>query len=129
MVILSFIQIDKYLYSTDSYVVAGALLAIGIVNACVQNENDPAFALIYDYVSHADPNIRTGAILGLGLAYAGTNREEVQVGAVWISVMCLKCYLWSAVWHVQGASAKPIEYGPGLQFGFSDSKECDLFDV
>jgi 26S proteasome regulatory subunit N1 len=33
--------IDKYLYSTDQYVVAGALLAIGIVNCGVQNENDP----------------------------------------------------------------------------------------
>ena len=58
---------------------SGALLAIGILNACVQNENDPAFALISDYVSNPDPNIRIGAILGLGLAYAGTNREEVEV--------------------------------------------------
>ena len=45
----------------------------------VQNENDPAFALISDYVSNPDANIRIGAILGLGLAYAGTNREEVEV--------------------------------------------------
>jgi hypothetical protein len=37
-----------------------------------------AFALISDYVSNADPGIRSGAILGLGLAYAGTLREEVQ---------------------------------------------------
>lgn len=29
-------QIDKYLYSSDPYVVAGALLAIGVVNCCVQ---------------------------------------------------------------------------------------------
>ncbi|EFJ39963.1 26S proteasome regulatory complex [Volvox carteri f. nagariensis] len=71
-------QIDKYLYSSDPYVVSGALLAIGVVNACVQNENDPAFALIADYVSNSDVNIRTGAILGLGLAYAGTGREEVS---------------------------------------------------
>ena len=55
------------------------MLAIGILNACVQNENDPAFALISDYVSNPDANIRIGAILGLGLAYAGTNREEVEV--------------------------------------------------
>jgi 26S proteasome regulatory subunit N1 len=48
----------RYLYSTDNYVVAGALLAIGIVNCGVQNENDPAFALIYDYVSHADVNVK-----------------------------------------------------------------------
>ena len=43
-----------------------------------QNENDPAFALISDYVSNPDPSIRVGAVLGLGLAYAGTNREEVE---------------------------------------------------
>ncbi|KAJ9513655.1 hypothetical protein QJQ45_015409 [Haematococcus lacustris] len=70
-------QIDKYLYATDNYVVSGALLAIGIVNCGVQNENDPAFALIYDYVSHEDVTVRTGAILGLGLAYAGSQRAEV----------------------------------------------------
>mmetsp|Transcript_11472 Transcript_11472/g.20271 ORF Transcript_11472/g.20271 Transcript_11472/m.20271 type:complete len:903 (-) Transcript_11472:384-3092(-) len=70
-------QIDKYLYSTDNYVVAGALLAIGIVNCGVQNENDPAFALISDYVTNSDVNIRSGAILGLGLAYAGSQRDEV----------------------------------------------------
>jgi 26S proteasome regulatory subunit N1 len=33
--------IDKYLYSTDPHVVAGALLAIGVLCCCVQNENDP----------------------------------------------------------------------------------------
>jgi hypothetical protein len=37
-----------------------------------------AFALISDYVSNADAGVRAGAILGLGLAYAGTQREEVQ---------------------------------------------------
>jgi hypothetical protein len=29
-------------------------------------------------VSNADAGVRSGAILGLGLAYAGTQREEVQ---------------------------------------------------
>lgn len=37
-----------------------------------------AFALISDYVTNSDAGIRSGAILGLGLAYAGTQREEVQ---------------------------------------------------
>ena len=46
--------------STDNYVVAGALLAIGIVNTCVQNENDPAFALIYDYVNNPDATVSGG---------------------------------------------------------------------
>lgn len=69
--------IDKYLYSTDQYVVAGALMAIGILSCCVQDENDPAFALICDHVGSGDPGVRAGAVLGLGLAYAGTRRQEV----------------------------------------------------
>lgn len=33
--------VDKYLYSTDNNVVAGALLAVGIINCGVHNECDP----------------------------------------------------------------------------------------
>lgn len=33
--------IDKYLYSNDNAIVAGALLATGLENCGVQNENDP----------------------------------------------------------------------------------------
>lgn len=57
-------HIDKYLYSDEDHVKAGALLACGIVNAGVQNECDPALALLSDYVSHKSNNIRIGAILG-----------------------------------------------------------------
>jgi 26S proteasome regulatory subunit N1 len=39
-------QIDRFLYSTDNQVVAGALLAVGIVNSGVQDEVDPALALL-----------------------------------------------------------------------------------
>ncbi|KAK9903923.1 hypothetical protein WJX75_000553 [Coccomyxa subellipsoidea] len=70
-------QIDKYLYSKDNHVVAGALLAVGILNSGVQHENDPAYALLYDFVEKHDPVVRIGAIMGLGLAYAGTQKEEV----------------------------------------------------
>lgn len=69
--------VDKYLYSTDDNVKAGALLACGIVNCGVQNDCDPALALLGDYVSHKDALYRVGSILGLGLAYAGTNRDDV----------------------------------------------------
>ena len=41
-----FLQIDRFLYSTDNQVVAGALLAVGIVNCGVQDEVDPALALL-----------------------------------------------------------------------------------
>lgn len=33
--------VDKYLYSSDNHVVAGALLAVGIINCGVRNECDP----------------------------------------------------------------------------------------
>ena len=34
-------QIDKYLYSTDNHVVAGALLGVGILNCGIRSECDP----------------------------------------------------------------------------------------
>jgi len=70
-------QIDKYLYSAEDYIKSGALLACGIVNCGVRNECDPALALLSDYVLHTSNTMRIGAILGLGLAYAGSNREDV----------------------------------------------------
>lgn len=69
--------IDKYLYSSEDHIKSGALLACGIVNCGVRNECDPALALLSDYVLHNAPIMRTGAILGLGLAYVGSNREAV----------------------------------------------------
>jgi len=70
-------QIDKHLYSSDNFIVAGALLAVGIVNSGVQNECDPAFALLYDSVNKENTSVRVGAILGLGLAYAGCYKTEI----------------------------------------------------
>ncbi|XP_022360110.1 26S proteasome non-ATPase regulatory subunit 2 isoform X2 [Enhydra lutris kenyoni] len=70
-------QIDKYLYSSEDYIKSGALLACGIVNSGVRNECDPALALLSDYVLHNSNTMRLGSIFGLGLAYAGSNREDV----------------------------------------------------
>ena len=38
---------------------------------------DPALALLSDYVSHANLTMRIGAIFGLGLAYAGSDRQDL----------------------------------------------------
>lgn len=70
-------QIDKYLYSNEDNIKAGALLACGLVNCGVRNECDPALALLGEYTTHNSSCMRVGAIMGLGLAYAGTNREDV----------------------------------------------------
>lgn len=71
------IQIDKYLYSTDDNIKAGALLACGIVNAGVRTDCDPALALLSDYVMHTSLPLRRGSALGLGIAYCGSNRDDV----------------------------------------------------
>ncbi len=63
--------------SKDPHVVAGALLGVGVINSSVADENDPAFALLFEPISSSDPVIRSGAILGLALAYAGTGKMEV----------------------------------------------------
>jgi 26S proteasome regulatory subunit N1 len=71
-------QIDKYLYANEDYIKAGALLAVGVVNAGVKNDCDPALALLSDYLDKPSPMMRVGAILGLGLAYAGSARADLQ---------------------------------------------------
>lgn len=70
-------QIDKYLYSKEENIKAGALLACGIVNSGVRNDCDPALALLVDYVTNPSMTTRIGSIIGLGLAYAGSNREDL----------------------------------------------------
>ncbi|KAJ3164106.1 proteasome regulatory particle base subunit [Geranomyces variabilis] len=70
-------QIDKYLYSQEDHIKAGALLAIGLVNAGVRNESDPALALLSEYVDNTNSGLRIAAIVALGIAYAGTGREDV----------------------------------------------------
>ncbi|KAL5988476.1 26S proteasome non-ATPase regulatory subunit 2 A [Asimina triloba] len=71
-------QIDKYLHSNDNNVIAGALLAVGIVTCGVKNDCDPALALLADYINKEDSSTRIGAIMGLGLAYAGSQNEQIQ---------------------------------------------------
>lgn len=70
-------HIDKYLYSSEDYIKAGALLACGIVNSGMRNECDPALALLCDFTTHNSMIMRIGSVVGLGLAYAGSNRSDV----------------------------------------------------
>lgn len=73
-----FLQIDKFLYASEDFIKAGGVLACGIVNSGVRNEMDPVFALLSDYIDASNSKIvRMGAILGLGLAYVGTHREDL----------------------------------------------------
>lgn len=69
--------IDKYLYAAEDNIKAGALLACGIVSCGVKNDCDPAFALLHEHVEGKSIPSRIGAIVGLGLAYAGSNRNDI----------------------------------------------------
>ncbi|KAF7989442.1 hypothetical protein HCN44_008116 [Aphidius gifuensis] len=69
--------IDKYLYASEDYIKSGALLACGIVSNGIKNDCDPALALLSDYALHNNNAVRVGSVLGLGFAYAGTNRDDV----------------------------------------------------
>ncbi|CAJ1333122.1 unnamed protein product, partial [Effrenium voratum] len=86
-------QIDKYQWSTDNNLKAGALLAFGLVTCGVKNECDPAWALLGEQleaeerggsreflgVRGADPQLRLAAVVGLGYAYAGSCREACSI--------------------------------------------------
>ncbi|CAI9771985.1 unnamed protein product [Fraxinus pennsylvanica] len=67
-------QIDKYIRSTNTHIIAGALLGVGILN-CRVNKN---CYILSDYVHDKESSIRIGAIMGLGIAYAGSQDEQIS---------------------------------------------------
>lgn len=72
-------KIDSYTNVDDDMVKAGSMLATGIFNSGVRLDSDPALALLgdEDNLSHKNRMIRLASIMGLGLAYAGSNKEEL----------------------------------------------------
>ena len=72
-------KVDKYTYAPEDQIQAGAMLAIGIMNSGVRIDSDPALALLGDEekLNHKSPMVRVASIMGLGLAYAGSNREAL----------------------------------------------------
>ena len=70
-------QIDKFLYSSEEYVKAGAALAVGILSSGVRNDADPALALLAEHIDGDSHIMKCAACTGLGIAYAGTGREDI----------------------------------------------------
>ena len=50
--------LDKYTYSEEPHVVAGACLGFGLCCCCVRAEMDPAYALLYEHVNASQPWVR-----------------------------------------------------------------------
>jgi 26S proteasome regulatory subunit N1 len=57
-------HVDKYTYSSEEYIKAGALLATGILNCGIRTEADAAMALLCDQVVSNSVLLRTNAIMG-----------------------------------------------------------------
>ena len=70
--------LDKYLYTNDDNVKAGALLAMGITNSGVRDECDSAHGLLPEHFeSKNSESIRSAAVLSLGIAYGGNPKQTV----------------------------------------------------
>ncbi|KAI3994728.1 hypothetical protein MKX01_002344 [Papaver californicum] len=65
------------LIGTSTAMTPGALLGVGIVNSSLKHDCDPAMALLSDYKNKKHSTVRIGAIMGLGLTYAGTQNEHI----------------------------------------------------
>jgi len=69
--------IDKFLYSSEENVKAGAALAVGVVSSGIRNEADPALALLSEHVEGPSGIMKLASVEALGIAYAGSGREDI----------------------------------------------------
>lgn len=72
-------KLMQYIDNDGKFIKAGASLGIGLCCAGVNDENDIAFGLLSDSAQE-DKNdiVRECSILGLGMAYAGRSRADLQ---------------------------------------------------
>jgi 26S proteasome regulatory subunit N1 len=71
-------QLDKYLYTKEDYITAGAVLGFGVVASGIRNESDPIKAVVNEYLTSASSIVKCAACAALGIAYAGSAREDLM---------------------------------------------------
>lgn len=70
-------ELDRYTYSKEDEIRAGALLGFGIASSGIHDEDVTAFALLQDYLNDPKKLLQASAINGLGIAYAGSANLDV----------------------------------------------------
>jgi len=70
-------EISEYLELTDIYTKAGACIGVGVCCTGLVDDSDPALALLSDLINDKEELVRTNAVMGLGIAYAGSAREDL----------------------------------------------------
>jgi len=72
-----FNSVDRFSFSTQTQIKAGTYLAHGILSSGITSEMDAASALLSEHIESSDIDSKLSAILGLGLAYVNTAREDI----------------------------------------------------
>lgn len=70
--------ISDYFDLKDGYAKAGACIALGLSTSGIWDENDPARALLEESLQSEEPSMKLGAVIGMGLAYATSNRADFK---------------------------------------------------
>ena len=70
-------SIDKFQYTNDDFITAGAYMAFGMVGTGIKSEVDPAFGLLVDALDTNKEVLKSAAIIGLTFAYAGSARKDI----------------------------------------------------
>jgi 26S proteasome regulatory subunit N1 len=73
-----FNDIMRFNANPDNNIRAGVLLGTGIISAGIRVPFDPAFAVLSESVAEGARELRVAAIVGMGIAYSGTNRDDVK---------------------------------------------------
>lgn len=55
----------------------GACIGIGILNQGMPSETDPARAMLSEFLEGDDIYSKRGAVIGLGIAYAGSAKQDL----------------------------------------------------
>ncbi len=70
-------HIDKYSYSVEEHIKAGAFLAMGILHSGIRTDPDVAFALLEEHVDSQSVPLKVAAMNGIAVAYAGSCRQDI----------------------------------------------------
>ena len=67
-----------FIDNDGKFIKAGASLGVGLCSAGINDENDLALGLLSDSAQNGQNIVKQCSILGLGLAYAGRSKTELQ---------------------------------------------------
>lgn len=70
-------ELDKYLYSNDEEIKAGALLGMGLTGSGAHDEVDSVLLILQDYVTNSNKKLAMSSILGLALAFSGSQNQDL----------------------------------------------------